>query len=99
MHRNGAHKHGIGDPDYSNSRRTLAARIGLRLAASRREAGLTQGDLAQKAGLQTWTISRYEMGTSTPPVQALDAMATVLAVSVDYLLSREPPATLKGTDL
>ena len=99
MHKNGAHKHGIGDPDYRNRRRTLAARVGLRLAASRRKAGLTQGDLAQRAGLRAWMISRYERGTSTPPLQVLDAMATVLAVSVDYLLSREPPAASKGTDL
>jgi len=37
-------------------------------------------------------VSRYERGENVPPVPTLDTLATVLVVSVDYLLSREDAA-------
>jgi ribosome-binding protein aMBF1 (putative translation factor) len=88
-HRKDATEHGINDPDSRNRSRILRAQVGIRLAGSRRAAGLTQDQLAQRVGIKVWMVSRYERGTAAPRLLTLDEMATVLNVSVDYLLSRE----------
>jgi transcriptional regulator with XRE-family HTH domain len=44
---------------------TLAERLGQRIARQRRVVGLTQAELAEKAGVQPETISRIETGRRT----------------------------------
>jgi transcriptional regulator with XRE-family HTH domain len=57
-----------------------------RLAALRREKGLTQQALADKVGVHVMQIRRYEGGTSQPTLDVIRRLAIALSVSADTLL-------------
>lgn len=52
----------------------------------RKKAGMTQGQLAEKIGVQRSMISAYEDGRSDPKLAALEVMATVFDIVIDELL-------------
>lgn len=56
--------------------------IGQALKRLRSAKGLTQGELGLRAGFKANTISRFELGTVTPSVDALCEMASHLDCSV-----------------
>ena len=56
--------------------------IGQRIAALRREAGLTQEELAERVGSSKNTISRVEMGHERASLQRLMEIADALKVDV-----------------
>lgn len=60
--------------------------ISSRLRAIRKERGLTQKDLAKKAGLRQATLSHIERGFAAPRADKLAALCRALDVSADYLL-------------
>lgn len=60
--------------------------FGERLAASRRQAGLTQRELAGRAGVTLNSIWRYEMGRRPDDYDVLARLAEAVGVSVDFLL-------------
>lgn len=62
--------------------------IGERLAALRREKGLSQAKLAKLLNLGTSTIANYELNKRTPDPATLKRLADFFDVSVDYLLGR-----------
>lgn len=70
-----------------------------RLAALRKERGLTQQALADGIGVHVTQLRRYEAGTSQPTLDVLRKMAVVLRVSADLLLfdkeERGPDAELR----
>ncbi|MCP4720213.1 MAG: helix-turn-helix transcriptional regulator [Desulfobacteraceae bacterium] len=47
----------------------------------------SQGQLAQKAGIDLQKISKYERGVTSPPITTLVKIATALGVSLDYLVT------------
>jgi transcriptional regulator with XRE-family HTH domain len=57
-----------------------------RLAALRKERGLTQLALAELVGLHISQIRRYESGQSQPTLDAIRKLAVALSVSADMLL-------------
>jgi len=57
-----------------------------RVAEARRACGLTQSDLADKAGVHISHIQRIEAGTSQPTVDVLKRVAEALGVSIDHLV-------------
>lgn len=58
-----------------------------RLKEKRAEAGLTQAELAQKAGVTTRTIQNYEMGERIPSNLGIaQKLADALGTTVEYLL-------------
>lgn len=57
-----------------------------RLRELRTEKGLTQQELGDAIGLHGMSISGYERGVKKPSFEALDGLADVLNVSIDYLL-------------
>ena len=58
-----------------------------RLKEKRAEAGLTQAELAQKAGVTTRTIQNYEMGERVPSNLVIaQKLADALGTTVEYLL-------------
>ena len=61
-------------------------KFGMRLAALRKERGMSQEDLAEKLQLTRQTISKWELGNSTPDLELLVKLAEVFDVSVDCLL-------------
>ena len=64
---------------------TLAERIRL----VRQQKKLSQKELAELSNVNLKSLSRYELGTTVPPADLLGALAQVLGVSNDYLISGE----------
>lgn len=62
---------------------TIAERIRL----YRQQKGFSQSELAELSGVNNKSLSRYELGTSIPPADALKNIADALGVSADVLLS------------
>lgn len=59
-----------------------------RLRTARETRGLTQGELANRAGLQASAISHFETGTRKPSFDNLRRLADALQATTDYLLGR-----------
>jgi transcriptional regulator with XRE-family HTH domain len=57
-----------------------------RLAAARKERGLTQQILAGRTGIHVSQIRRYEAGDSQPTLDALRSLAIALSVTTDALV-------------
>ena len=62
--------------------------FGNRLRQLRKEANLTQKDLAAKLGLAFSTISMYERGIREPDFETTEAIADYFNVSMDFLLGK-----------
>lgn len=61
--------------------------LGTRVREARRARRLTQEDLAHLAGVRAGTVFRTETDKSVPRAESLAAIANVLGVSVDWLLT------------
>lgn len=61
------------------------SRLGENIAALRRAAGLTQELLADRLGVTSQAVSKWERQLSCPDVSLLPAMADVFGVSIDEL--------------
>ena len=61
--------------------------LGARIAALRRQAGLSQAELAQRLKISASAMGMYEQGRREPSVDTLVAMARELQVSTDFLLT------------
>lgn len=57
-----------------------------RLYKLRKDAAMTQNDLAEKLHVSRQAVSRWEMGTAMPDVENLLAMSELFHVSLDYML-------------
>jgi transcriptional regulator with XRE-family HTH domain len=63
--------------------------FGKRLRRARKRAGLTQEELAHRAGCDQTLISFYETGRHAPRLETFAALCQVLGVSADHLLGLE----------
>lgn len=70
----------------TKNRDTRTAGIGKRLAAFRKQRGMTQEELAQVVGVSRRRIAYYEGETQHPPTTILPRLAEVLEVTTDELL-------------
>ena len=61
--------------------------IGLRIATLRKKKGLSQDQLAKQINICASAIGMYEQGRREPPIKTLVALAKVLEVSLDYLIT------------
>ena len=61
--------------------------LGARIAALRRQAGLSQGQLAKKLQISPSAVGMYEQGRREPSAELLVALSHTLGVTVDYLLT------------
>jgi hypothetical protein len=69
----------------------LVARVGRRIAARRRELGLSQADLAARTGWSTPVIiSRYECGQREMRISTLQSLADALDLPPGELLRVDP---------
>ncbi len=65
-----------------------AKQIGKNLANTRYAAGLTQADLAERLGVPTSTVGRWECGIRTPHIVFLPKLATALGISLQLAAKR-----------
>jgi len=70
--------------------------FGGRLAALRREKGLTQAELARSLNMGQSTIAMYEKNQRRPDPETLERLADFFQVSVDYLLGRTDSRARSG---
>jgi len=63
--------------------------IGERVRLARLNKKMSQQELSDKSGVAYKSLSRYELGTTIPPADALKAIADALGVSADALLNDE----------
>ena len=59
-----------------------------RLRKLREKKRLKRYVLAERGGLNSYAIRRYELGTAKPTMDALKSIADEFGVSVDYLMGR-----------
>ena len=55
----------------------------------RKQAGLTQEELAARFGSRKTLISNYEIGRNTPDIETLWEIADIFDITIDELVGRE----------
>ncbi len=68
-----------------NSQETLLLNFGMRIRELRMQAGLSQDDLAESAGLFRTYMSRIETGCANPTVVVINKLAEALNVAIAEL--------------
>ncbi|QMU63623.1 MAG: helix-turn-helix domain-containing protein [Flavobacteriaceae bacterium] len=78
-------------------------KLGDRLQKLRKEAKLTQGQLAEKLNISMTQLVRYETKEVQPPANVLKKLGEVLGVSIDFLINgdtlEKAQSQLKDNDL
>ena len=64
-------------------------KIGKYIASKRKALGLTQAQLAEKLGMSSKSVSKWERGRGFPDISLIETLAETLQVSVPELLSGE----------
>lgn len=64
--------------------------VGQKIKIARKNAGQTQKELAEKAGMATGTIQQYELEKRQPRLEHLQRIANALEVPVTDLFDNEP---------
>lgn len=72
--------------------------LGFRIKEIRTRRGLSQKELAQRINKSKSAVCGYETNAQIPPLEVLVSIATVLNVSLDYLVGFdvEEPVSLKN---
>jgi transcriptional regulator with XRE-family HTH domain len=87
------HAKGDGSETNKQYRQTLRDNFARRLVALIRQAGLTQAELARKAGMERYHVTDYVTARRYPRPAQLAALAEALGVSPDDLRPRAPGAS------
>lgn len=74
------------------------SRLGENIASLRRAAGLTQELLADRLGVTSQAVSKWERQLSCPDVSLLPAMAETFGVGIDALFAVAEPDTAPTID-
>jgi transcriptional regulator with XRE-family HTH domain len=61
--------------------------LGMRIALLRKQKPMTQEEMAEKMGVSSQAVSKWENDVSCPDIQLLPRLARLLGVTVDELLS------------
>ena len=64
--------------------------MGARIAVLRREAGMSQAQLAQALQISPSAVGMYEQGRREPSADTLVALSRIFGVTTDYLLTGSP---------
>ena len=63
--------------------------IGTNISRYRKQQDMTQKELAEKAGIDLFTLSKIETGaTPNPTIETMKRIADALDVSVDHLMKQ-----------
>lgn len=68
----------------------LRAAVGARVKELRKARGWTMKELAGRLGIRHTHLSKYEAGLHAPPLEKLAQLASLFAVTVDYLVTGRP---------
>jgi transcriptional regulator with XRE-family HTH domain len=60
--------------------------LGKRIQELRKQAGLTQAQLAEKIDISHTQLTRYESKDVQPPADVLERLANIFDTSIDYLV-------------
>jgi len=77
--------------DKQKESERLAKRLGKNIAERRKQLEWTQEQVAERAGVDAETISRFERGANLPSLLTLENLSTALHLSVGDLLSKPRP--------
>ena len=69
----------------NEEKQAVRDRIGARISQLRKEAGLTQEQLSESAGLQRTHVSRIEAGKYAVTLETVEAIAQALNMKVDIV--------------
>lgn len=58
---------------------------------ARRRAGLSQTELAERAGISQQAVAGWETGATDPRWELAPRLATILSCTIDELYGRQPP--------
>lgn len=78
----------------ATSAKNCGMKLGEALKGTRKEAGLTLDDLAEKAGTTKSSVSRIESGDQAPSLDMLERLAAALGVMVYQIFARAEGAKL-----
>ena len=73
--------------------------LGQKITKIRKEKKLSQVDIASYVGVSRDTISKYERDDIVPSVENAKKIAQVLAVSLDYLVSKDDSLEVVDVDM
>ena len=73
--------------------------FGIRLKELRKQAGLTQQQLATQLGITKSVVSFYELQARSPSPEVLAKLAQIFHVSTDYLLGLDNRETIDVSGL
>ena len=77
----------------------ILVEIGKRIAESRRSAGFTQEELANRLGVTPQALSKWEKGASSPDLEMLTSLCDILGVSADYLVGKKNKTIVENGNL
>lgn len=80
----------------TDDERSFFIALGQRIAALRKERGLTQVQLAEQLGVSQQTVTAYESGNRRVPISHLPRLAALLGISIESLLGEQPKAAKRG---
>ncbi len=78
--------------DPENHAYPFPMHIGKNIRALRKQAGLTQVDLAKALGIKQQVVANYEKEVTNPEVAKLPTLAKVLSIPIEALFHTERPA-------
>jgi len=73
--------------------------LGLRLKVERTKKQLSQKQVAERISVASPTLSGYETGNTTPPIDMLIKLSSVYNVSLDFLVGIERKRTISVDSL
>lgn len=76
--------------DTREKARQLSIDIGKKIRAAREESTLSQADVGKNIGVSDKTVSGYESGRISPPIDKLVALAELFKKPIAYFLGADP---------
>ena len=73
---------------HQQTETSLKSGLGAAIKRERSNLGISQGELAERAGLHRTYVSDVERGTRNPSIQSVEKLARALHVSVAKLFER-----------
>ena len=73
--------------------------LGQRLQNARKEAGLSQEELAEQLGVSRQAVSKWENDSGYPEMEKMIRLSQIYQVSLDYLVGNEQEQEQSGEDI